>query len=141
MTTLDETQEEEAGPGSSQHRDLEIRTESTSGPHHSQTHLRRGGKAPEDGDVLGPVDGEEEHSAGRLRGVETRWRGEGEGGDGGGEDVEHLRVQLQGVDCVGGCETGVVQGLLELVQGAEHEELLLVVVVDVLLVPPSGDTE
>ena len=62
------------------------------------------GKTGEHWDLLGPVYGEEEDPAGRLRGVEAGGRGEAEGRDGGRQDVEHLAVQgqLQAVEAGGG---------------------------------------
>ena len=119
----------------------------------------------EDGDVLGPVDGQEENPAGRLGhglvvdvdGGGGGRRRDGEHGDGGGEDVEHLGVQGR-LKVVKGRVTefillgggAVLQALFEMVERVEHDELLLVVVRHLLhgllqqprdWRPPPGDTQ
>ena len=125
----------------------------------------------EDGDVLGPVDGQEENPAGRLGhglvvdvdGGGGGWGRDGEHGDGGGEDVEHLGVQ-GGLKVVEGGVTqlvllgdggrggggAILQGLFEMTERVEHDELLLVVVRHLLhgllqqprdWRPPPSDTQ
>ena len=76
------------------------------------------GKTAEDWDVLGPVDGDKQDPAGRLRGVEAVGRVEVEGSDGGREDVKHLSVHVQGVEGGGwrGRALALLQGLFEMVQ-------------------------
>ena len=125
----------------------------SSEPSAMSTDLDCGGKGAEDRDVLGPVDGQEEDPAGRLGhglvvdvGAGGGGRGgDGEHGDGGRQDVEHLGVQggLQVVEGavagVGG--GGVLEGLFEMMERVEHDELLLVVVHHLLrpLLQEPGD--